>query len=224
MPADFLDRTYSFPLEREFESWIVWGIEDYFRRIGLRYAIIAVGPDTESTWPADEALTAHAKLFGLQFKQAKLAKPKTPDPDRLHWTLHSPIGQLALVKAHSEIYYCLPTFMNRNYRFSALHHCIFWRPDDTSHEKNVWYANSAAASIYSFAKTAMRWGLFIESLLSCDIGLRVRSRDEGTLALQRLRASLRYSQLGDRPNPDAAADDDDSNPLYAFAVGLASSQ
>ena len=77
----FLETTISKPQEREYEAWIVQGIEEYFERLGAAaYAIWAVSPHDEAHWPADEALAMGCKLVGLQFKQAKLADDK-PDFD-----------------------------------------------------------------------------------------------------------------------------------------------
>jgi len=111
---------YSNPLEREHEAWIVAGIERYLKDIGLPYAIWAISPDQEKKWPSDEKLKIASKVVGLQFKQAKLAKGAIA-PDRLNWSLHQPHAQFSLVKAHEEIFYCLPTFVNRDPGSSSLH-------------------------------------------------------------------------------------------------------
>lgn len=39
-----LGERYAKPLEREYEAWIVAGIESYLKNIGLKYAIWAIGP------------------------------------------------------------------------------------------------------------------------------------------------------------------------------------
>ena len=108
-----LKTTYTIPQEREFEAWIVQGIEEYLNAAKMPYAVWAVSPKDEKYWPGDEALTVDCKLVGLQFKQAKIRAPFTFD--RLHWSLHDPV-QFARVQANDEIFYCLPTFINREFR------------------------------------------------------------------------------------------------------------
>jgi hypothetical protein len=173
----FLETTISRPQEREYEAWIVQEIEEYFERLGAAaYAIWAVSPHDEAHWPVDEALAMGCKLVGLQFKQAKLADDN-PEFDRLKWTLHQPPGQFALVQKNPEIFYCLPTFINRRFRKRALDHCLFWRPD-TQNDLNVWYDNPAAGTPYKKVCNSMRWGRFIEAVLSCQIGIRVTSVEQ----------------------------------------------
>lgn len=172
---------YSKPLEREFEAWTVSCIEKYFTALGLTYAIWAVSPADEVNWPADEKLSIKSKLIGLQFKQAKLRKNKTA-ADRLYWSLHQPPKQFDLIKAHTEIFYCLPTFINRNFRSQALYHCLFWRPGEED-DKNVWYDNGAADTPYRKIRDAMRWGHFIESILFCSIGELIESPSKGQAAI-----------------------------------------
>ncbi len=161
---------YASPLEREYEAWIVAGIEAYLARIGLRYAIWAVGSLQEKAWPADESLMVGSKVVGLQFKRAKLATSGVVGKDRLKWTFDQPAGQLALVSSTPEIFYCLPTFINRDMRSEALHHCLFWRPDAGKLNSNAWYDNRAAKTPYVTLDESMRWGLFFERLMYCDVG------------------------------------------------------
>ncbi|MGE8228643.1 hypothetical protein [Stenotrophomonas hibiscicola] len=164
---------YASPLEREYEAWIVAGIEAYLKNVGLRYAIWAIGSSQEKVWPADEKLSVGSKIVGLQFKRAKLATSGAVGKDRLKWTFEQPAGQLALVSSTPEIFYCLPTFINRDLRSEALHHCLFWRPDPSDLNNNAWYYNSAAKTPYKQLDESMRWGLFFERLMYCDIGKRV---------------------------------------------------
>lgn len=216
--ARHLHFKYANPLEREHEAWIVAGIERYLKEIGLSYAIWAISPDQEKKWPADEKLKFASKVVGLQFKQAKLANGIIA-PDRLNWTLHQPSTQFALVETHKEIFYCLPTFVNRDLREQALHHCIFWRPDlSIPPNKNVWYDNPAAHTPYKDEKSAMRWGLFIERILDCHIGSKVTSAAEGEVVLRRLVAVAKESV-----NELLAADGIEYDlGFYALAVELES--
>ena len=169
--TNFLKARHAHPLEREYEAWIVQGIERYFADLGMEFAIWAVSPDVEAEWPADEKLLVGCKIVGLQFKQAKLATG-TLGFDRLKWSLHNPKGQFALIQSTPEIFYCLPTFVDRAVRFHALDHCLFWRPGDAI-DHNVWYENSAAHTPYKKVRDAMRWGHFMEAMLSCTVGVKV---------------------------------------------------
>jgi hypothetical protein len=164
---------YASPLEREYEAWIVAGIETYLKNVGLRYAIWAIGSSQEKVWPADEKLSVGSKIVGLQFKRAKLATSGAVGKDRLKWTFDQPAGQLALVSSTPEIFYCLPTFINRDLRSEALHHCLFWRPDPSDLNANAWYDNSAARTPYKKLDDSMRWGLFFERLMYCDVGKKL---------------------------------------------------
>lgn len=94
-----LDITYSIPLEREYEAWIVRGIEEYFLSIGQRISIWAVSPMDEVNWPADESMIIGKKLIGLQMKKVAYHN-KVGNPHkfgRLNWTFHNPKGQYNLV-------------------------------------------------------------------------------------------------------------------------------
>jgi len=172
---------FGVPLEREYEGWIVHRIERYFHRLGRSILVWAVSPFDEATWPADEAIIAGGKLFGLQFKQPKLgAYPSgtTPDFSRLKWLLSSPPGQAALVASNPEIYYCLPTFTNRKWRREALHHALFWHPSPAdvapSVNQNVWYENlspKVGTKNGNIVRNpaCYRWGEFIERVLACQL-------------------------------------------------------
>ena len=76
-----LDHTHPLPIEREFEAWIVRGIEDYFRSLWKRVFIAAVSPQIEVNWPADEAMWINRKLIGLQFKTVYYKGPTLPSSD-----------------------------------------------------------------------------------------------------------------------------------------------
>jgi len=191
--TSILQTVYAPPLEREYEAWIVAAIEQYFLQTNRRFAIWAVSPEYEVAWPADEYLFADSKLVGLQFKQAKLANYTNPGFNRLYWVLHQPLGQFELIQRTPEIFYCLPTFINRNFRAVALDHCLFWRPDDRIN-KNLWYDNRNSRSPYNNIKTADRWGSFLESVLACSIGKRVKSQKEAASYVRTLYNKARNLQ------------------------------
>ena len=208
---------HSNPLEREFESWIVTGIEDYFESLGIAYSVFAVSPGSEKIWPADERLLVNSKVFGLQFKQAKLSGSSLPAPAQLQWSFHQPSGQFAQVIASPEIFYCLPTFINRDYRKQALHHCLFWRPDPAKNDMNAWYNNPRSRTPYAALETAPRWGLFVEQVFNCVIGRRVSSSTELTNYIQELEQFRRYSNEIAK-SPDRQSDEG----LYLVVVSLES--
>ncbi len=190
-----LKANFGKPLEREYEAWIVAGIERHFRAIGIPLSIWAIGPGEEVVWPADEKLYVDSKIVGLQFKQAKLAKGAA-SPDALHWSLHQPPAQFQRVLSNSEIFYCLPTFINRRVRDEALHHCLFWRPDATKpQDKNVWYANTRARTPYNEVAHGMRWGLFSEQLFQCPIGKKVTTATEAQAVINRIQSHVDQEQL-----------------------------
>ncbi|WP_155604424.1 hypothetical protein [Xanthomonas translucens] len=188
---------YASPLEREYEAWIVAGIESYLKSIGLRYAIWAVGSTQEKIWPADEKLSVGAKIVGLQFKRAKLAKGVLAK-DRLSWSFGQPAGQFNLVKATPEIYYCLPTFINRDLRSEALHHCLFWRPDPGGVDKmNAWYDNprKEVENPYKKIDESMRWGLFFERLMYCSVGKKVNGAGDVEGVVRKIATFYTMSEL-----------------------------
>jgi len=184
VPPDALRIVHNLPLEREYEAWIVWGIENYLQSIGRAYAIHAVTPGVERSWPADESLSFSGKLVGLQMKQAHLAPTKSNQTeaayDRLKWTFAQPRGQYQLVQQRREIFYCLPTFTNREYRREALHHSLFWRPDGSTTDYNAWYDNGGGRvqTPHKSLHGATRWGLFYENLIRCEAGIPVSSKGD----------------------------------------------
>lgn len=175
--SEILQQIYTRPVEREYESWIVWGIEQYLQDINCEYQIHAVPPAAESDWPADQRLDFSGKLLGLQMKKAHLASGER-DFDRLKWDLHQPNGQFDLVRNFEEIFYCFPTFINREYRWEALHHCLFWSPGSDEDDQNAWYDNNRAETPNRNLRDERRWGLFIEDVLRCDIGREVGDFDD----------------------------------------------
>lgn len=205
------------PIEREYEAWVVSGIEAYFESLGIPHSIIAVSPCIERLWPADERLLANSKVFGLQFKQAKLSSSKSHPYEQLHWNFHAPPGQYARVVANPEIYYCLPTFINREYRKQAIHHCLFWRPDPAKMDMNAWYRNPRAQTPYANLDSAARWGLFVEQLFDCKFGRRVNNSDEIMTYLHELQQSRDQAFGPDEVDFDEAALDEG---LYLLRVSL----
>lgn len=213
--SSLLKARHAHPLEREYEAWIVHGIERYFSDLGIEFAIWAVSPDIEATWPADEKLLVGCKIVGLQFKQAKLAAG-TLGFNRLRWMLHNPAGQFSLVQSTPEIYYCLPTFVDRAVRSHALDHCLFWRPDDVT-DYNVWYDNPVAHTPYKKVRDAMRWGHFMEALLSCIVGVKADTPAEAYRHVDRIYGRVR--EFVRRPQTEAPTAETDLG-LYALVFKL----
>lgn len=161
--------SHSVPLEREFEAWIVRAIEDDLDCRNLPCLLAAVSPTDEKTWPADESLLAFNKLVGLQFKRPALVAPGGLSYSRLKWSLHQPSTQYPLVVKTPEVFYCLPTFVNRNLSRCCLQHALFWRPEPGS-DREAWYDNPRAHTSYKKISDAFRWGRFVEGILECTIG------------------------------------------------------
>ena len=151
--------------------------------------IRAVSPNVERHWPADEVTHLEGKVVGLQMKRAIL-KDDTKGPinySRLKWSLGSPSWQFPLVQSRPEIYYCLPTFVNRRWKRSALQHTLFWRPNLGDTCEPAWYDNKKGAqgpgssstgsgsSLSNLADHAntMRWGRFYERVVSCGAGVEI---------------------------------------------------
>ncbi|MGB3838062.1 MAG: hypothetical protein WA930_03030 [Rhodanobacter sp.] len=206
------------PLEREFEAWIVAGIEEYFESLGIVYSVFAVSPDLEPIWPADERILTNGKVFGLQFKQAKLSGSSQPLPAQLKWSLHSPAPQFNQVLATPEVYYCLPTFINRDYRKQALEHCVFWRPNPQQLDKNAWYNNPGAHTPYKQLESEARWGLFVEQVFNCNIGRRISSASKLAEYVHEIRAHRAHRAIPDSPtNGDQPSEQE---AVYVVAVSL----
>ncbi len=214
--------TLSVPLEREHEAWIVRQIEDYFSDSGRRVKIWAVSPSDEKTWPADEHLAAEGKLVGLQFKRAHVATGSNPiDLSRLKWSFASPPGQFELIQRRPEIFYCLPTFINRQWQRAALQHCLFWRPEPTDPtDLNAWYENPGALTPYNAlgaAPLAYRWGRFYELLSGCRIGKKIGLADE---TLPSYLAGLRSDSFRRTESALAALEASPSDVLYLALVPI----
>ena len=173
-----LDIKFSNPLEREYEAWIIQGIENYFHSLGQKVAIWAVSPADEVNWPADEHMIVGKKLIGLQFKKVGFIDNKVRPKDfgRLRWSFHKPQNQYDLVAKFPEIFYCLPTFINRDYRRQAVHHCLFWRTNPKDKRNlNAWYDNPKARTPHKSIGDSPRWGFFIEKVIACKVGKKIDS-------------------------------------------------
>jgi len=172
MPNDLLRTHVTNPIEREYEGWVMDQIEDYFLSVRRLAITFAVSPTEEHHWPADEVVFSSGKIVGLQFKVPHLSprRPQAYELSELNWHLSKPAGQLGLVLNHPEIFYCLPTFLNRRYHGAALHHCLFWRPVTTS-DQPAWYDNPHSKSAHKKVADSSRWGRLVEDILECPVGL-----------------------------------------------------
>ncbi|PAV28418.1 hypothetical protein CIL05_17450 [Virgibacillus profundi] len=176
MPIKILTDNYGIPLEREFEAWIVKGIREYFKQIDENIEIVAVSPKEEKKYPADASFFHNGKVIGLQFKRPKfkeLGGKYIICYSRMEWDIDKPEHQYDLIKNNNNIYYALPTFINRAWQENALHHCFFWRPNKKDKHKYVWYNNSNANISLLERTDAYRWGTFIEQIYSDNIGVWV---------------------------------------------------
>ncbi|UHQ55803.1 hypothetical protein [Microbulbifer sp. YPW16] len=199
-----LDIKFSTPLEREYEAWIIQGIENYFISLGVKVAIWAVSPDEEVSWPADEKLVVGKKLVGLQLKKVEYKdnRKRPKDFGRLNWKFHNPPGQFDLVMKFPEIFYCLPTFVNREFKRQAIHHCLFWRPKQSEkRDLNAWYDNSQARTPHKSIAKAPRWGLFIEQVMGCSVGKKVKAINDAKDYVESIREAM-IQPLDDREGYD----------------------
>lgn len=166
---DILAPYLGYPLEREFEGWIIEQIDRRLTSMGVAHALFAVSPHVEVKWPADQVSSFGGKFIGLQFKRPEANGTRPNDFSRLRWKLSSPTNQRALVEKFTEIHYCLPTFVNRGVRRRALDHCLFWRPIAPI-PSVAWYDNPSARAVGNVARQAMRWGELFESIVKCSVG------------------------------------------------------
>lgn len=155
-------------------------MEDSLGHMRIAYAVWAVSPAIESTWPADEALLSAGKLVGFQFKRPGVKKGAAPpyNYSDVHWSLRSPPGQMHKVIKFPEIYYALPVFLNRNFRRSALQGCAFWRPNPGHTVRTVWFDNPKATCSIGSCGTVYSWCAFLAGLLRCTVGTKVTSSKE----------------------------------------------
>lgn len=200
---------YNRPLEREFESWIIQGIENYFQKINKRITIFAFSPSQEKLFPADEVMAFECKIIGLQFKRPELSKVRSDqkngqDISNIKWELRNPTGQFSNIQTNEIIFYCLPTFFNRDFKSVALDHCIFWRPGSTAKPTAYWYNNGRVGNRNgAITAEGMRWGMFVEGLYSCNIGKKVKSTDVTDNLIRRsLLEGYKYSLEYSSEEPD----------------------
>lgn len=201
-----LTNHFSSPIEREYESWIVQGIEKYFKELEIHAAVWAVSPANEVNWPADEQVLVGNTIIGLQMKKVTYKPLKTSNNDfgRLYWSFQNPKAQYDLVVRFPEIFYCLPTFINRNYKGQALDHCLFWRPEkNSSNHKNAWYNNTKATRSHTPLREAPRWGLFIEDMLSGKVGREFSSNDDAIRYIESIRNYMRAPTQPEQRDPES---------------------
>ncbi|TFZ00664.1 hypothetical protein EZ313_19630 [Ramlibacter henchirensis] len=181
-----LTGTKMIPLEREYEGWVVRGIQDYFEHRGQKVVIFAFSPLLEKDYPADEImkLPAGYKGFGLQFK-----RPSSFATDSVRWAVDA--TQHKSIASGKSIFYALPTFANRDVYKEALQHCLFFHPTITSpwlgepleifldpkgNVTSLRLKQSKAAigggEELHGAGFALRWGAFIEIAERCHIGVK----------------------------------------------------
>lgn len=201
---DFLKVKYTKPIEREYESWIVQEIEKYFNSLGINFVLFAVSPQDEKDWPADIQISHPGFLVGLQFKRAMIDKSKfATDLNDLYWSLGTPKRQFYNILATKEIYYCLPTFINRSFNHQSLHHCLFWRPNIKTIVQDItrnglayiiqnklakntknpflylrakYGSKNSDKTCFRHIKKAHRWGLFVEEIP--EIGKRIYNTND----------------------------------------------
>lgn len=178
------------PIEREYESWIGSQIELYFRNLGFDVPFVAVSPKDEASWPADDWFDADGLVIGLQVKRPYLRGRNEDDKSDdeigrtctmqdIYWkfelsgdVLENRLRQITQIQSCPEIFYCLPTFISRNYRSNSLHHCVFWRPEvSASPPPQIgWYGKNPnedranARDAVGDLGSRWRWGKLLEEL------------------------------------------------------------
>jgi len=75
---DSVKKRICWPLEREYEAWIISQMENYLERISTDFDVFAVSPADEKTWPADEAINFEGKIIEIGSKKYFL--PARPRP------------------------------------------------------------------------------------------------------------------------------------------------
>ena len=217
--AYHLEQNLTLPLEREHEGWVIRGIEDYARELGLGLKVCSVSPMDENTWPADEVLMFRSKLFGLQFKRSYLGAGE------VKWEIDPSSDQYTKICAAKEIFYALPSYTNRALRRTALHHCLFWRPCETCCDNPIGppcitggkQTRAKLAKCGCFAPS--RWGDFVEGLYRCEL---VEPNETGANLGQVARRMLSlFRERSERPLDRQAGDAgelDDTLLLVALEV------
>jgi hypothetical protein len=163
------------PLEREYEGWTMWLLEEYLATLGYEADIYSFSPYHESEFPADEIIETADFAFALQFKRPAFRG------NYITWKLD--VTQHKKLRDTPGIYYALPTFANRKANRLSLEHFVLCRPDwnDPKLGEPILFAESQAylwqgeigsasplvgASVYS-----LRWGAFVEHLQRDHVGV-----------------------------------------------------
>ena len=110
---------------------------------------------------------------------------------RLNLTFHNPPEQFFLVVKLPDFFYCLPTFVNRDLRRQAIHHCLFLRPKSTdSRDLSALYENDSALTPHESINQAPRWGLFIEQVIGCNVGKKIKTLDDAKSYIKSIQSSM----------------------------------
>lgn len=170
----------------------MWRMEDYFRHLGVEVEVFAVSPQDEQEVGVDEQVVFHGKVVGFQFKR--------PHPKGSHdvvWEVGQPDHQFRKIRSDPELFYALPTFLNRDAHRESLYHCLFWRPASRRRYGQVrrrWLRKN---------ERSMSWDEMAERILRCDIG-RGLSQE---LPLGQYLTSLRQALFADGDAPSRYGDD-----------------
>ncbi len=189
-----LKQNFNIPLEREYEGWLATEIENYFNSIGLACDVIAVSPDVESIFPADEFYLYRGKLVGLQIKRVN----HNSNIQDLKWKFSKKQHDLML-KEGFPIYYALPTFFNREIKKEALHHFVFYKATESFADeyKTVNYIDEGFSESISIDKkkhSICRWGKFSEMVFNCSIGKKISFSDPST------KLDIKLNKILNEPN------------------------
>jgi len=180
MPQPLLDVIQEVPLEREHEGWVTWQIKEYFESVGQRSYVWALGRQLENIWNVDELVGWNGKLFGLQMKRAELDDGNGRlGFHQVCWDLQEERQFDGIKECENAAFYCLPTFVNRDWRKTSLHHSLFWHPTSgRTFHRILWYErpneNDWWCNIERNQDT-YRWGGLIERLQHCQFGWKVEN-------------------------------------------------
>lgn len=200
------------PLEREYEAWVIRCIEEYLMALGRHYRVYACDIALERAIGADEKLDLDSKIIGIQFKRALLSPVRQNqqqiDFSNLFWRLTDQGNQFTTIRNNNFVAYGLPTFINRNYRFNALHHCLFFKPrKKEATPGDYWYCHTPPQDLQhnlNFCRSSWRWGEFWEIINSCDFG----TRDSSKKVISNLMEEFKTSKLEGK----------DPEPIYLFEI------
>ena len=205
------------PLEREYEAWVMRGIDDYYITLNRRFATFAVSPQDEGEWPVDEAIAYRGKVIGLQFKRPKVGT-------EVYWNMLDTPGQLKKVKNRPEVFYALPAFTSREERRVALFHCYFWRPERID-ARTPWRRITETWIRRQFR--TMRWGEFTRAIDDCTAGVKRTEEQPLDKYLTDLRDFLAADTIDaddhEYLSGDRRLDDDDdagSGPVWVYWFDL----